>query len=92
MTLPAVGTFDLNTGFVTVDSAEGVKLAARLLASSSSCCFFASAWRSLQLNFFDPDPELAVKRGGDGALSAACCSNLAKGLLSFLGVGRTTGV
>ena len=53
-------------------------------ASSSSCCFFASAWRSLQVSFFAPPAGEAL-----GAAASDwfwfLASMAAKGLTSFLG-------
>ena len=51
-------------------------------ASSSSCCFFASAWRSLQVSFFVPPAGEAL---GAAASDWPLASMAAKGLTSFLG-------
>lgn len=51
-------------------------------ASSSSCCFFASAWRSLQVSFFAPPPNWGFG-ACDSSCACACCA--AKGFTSFLG-------
>lgn len=60
--------------------------ALRLLASSSSACFLASACLSLQVNFL-PEDE------GDGDIVCSfCCSNWAKGFFNFFGAARDTGV
>ena len=53
--LPKAGAFDLNAGLMT-GSGAGICPAARLLASSSSACFFARACRSDQVSFLEP-PE-----------------------------------
>ena len=63
-------------------------LAARLLASSSSCCFFACACRSLHVSL----PGARLEGAGGGGADLASSSNLANGFLSFLGAGRCTGV
>lgn len=69
--------------------AAGLKVAARLLASSSSACFLACACRSLQVNFFGP--PAADAREGEGE-DWFCCSNCANRFVSFLGAGREIGV
>jgi hypothetical protein len=63
--------------------------AARLAASSSSACLFASAWRSLHVNL-PPEPT-AARLGADWAAKAACV-RASNGLLSFFGGGSETGV
>jgi hypothetical protein len=70
-------------------TAGALKVAARLLASSSSACFLACACLSLQVNFFDPPTVDERGDEGDGVL---CCSNCANRFVSFLGAGRETGV
>lgn len=86
--LPKAGALDWNTGFETGLAAGATYAALRLLASSSPCCFFAKACLSLQVNFFAPPGDGELGEGVD----ADCCSKAENGFLSFLGVGRDTGV
>lgn len=65
---------------------KGLNDAALLRSPSSSCCFFASAWRWLHVNF----PE--DTGGGVDLAVADCCAIRSNGLTSFFGAGRLTGV
>jgi hypothetical protein len=89
--LPNVGALDVNVGTAgAADEGGETKEAPRLLASSSSACFFARACLSLHVNFFGP-PALTLDLRG-GAVFCCCCSNAENGFLSFLGAGSETGV
>ncbi len=88
--LPNVGALDVYVGTAEADEGGETKEAPRLLASSSSACFFARACLSLHVNFFGP-PALTLDLRG-GAVFCCCCSSAANGFLSFLGAGSETGV
>lgn len=76
--------------FEPVDAGDiGLKEAALLRSSSSSCCFFARACRSLQVSFFEP---LGVAFGGCGDCWSDCCAIFSNGFTSFFGRGKFTGV
>ena len=83
---PKAGALDLNTGFAVGVATEGTNAALRLLASSSSTCFLAKAWRSDQVSFL---PLLGVEGLG---VDDCCCSIAANGFFNFFGAGRLTGV
>jgi hypothetical protein len=77
----------LNTG-LTTSSVGGINDAARLLASSSSACFFARACRSDQVSFLGTPEGPSV---GENRCETFC-SIVANGFFNLLGGGRLTGV
>ncbi len=87
---PLRGEADVALGgvhFVPVDMGD-LNDAALLRESSSPCCFFASACRSLQVNFLAPPATGFV---GEDDSKADCCAIFSKGLTSFLGAESWTG-